>query len=244
MRSVLAADLDREQSLGAMRHAFRASKIARRTYVEMDAGVVQALLQKRYYDPSHGQFLTEDPVFWGGRQNLNNPQGLNAYSYANDNPITGKDPDGLASSNSGQIIGLIQQAIAAIQQMISILSVGGGGTTYIGDIYVRFTDKSRNIFSDLIVSRNVDGKNLILYRVTKDGFFRFGEQEFGFDEKEFGGFLGYVTPLIGNDFFVVEYLGADKTKSSDPLIVYWDSDSKQFRVTLNESKDCFGYPKS
>jgi RHS repeat-associated protein len=49
-------------------------------------------LQARYYDSSRGQFLSEDPVFWGDpkEQNLQNPQSLNSYSYANDNPITGK----------------------------------------------------------------------------------------------------------------------------------------------------------
>ncbi len=56
-----------------------------------------------------------------------NPQSLNSYSYANDNPITGKDPDGLANSSTDQIVALIQQAIAAIQQIMSILSYGGGG---------------------------------------------------------------------------------------------------------------------
>jgi RHS repeat-associated protein len=53
-------------------------------------------LQARYYDGSKGQFLSEDPVFLGDpkQQVLTNPQSLNSYSYANDNPITNKDPDG------------------------------------------------------------------------------------------------------------------------------------------------------
>jgi RHS repeat-associated protein len=34
-------------------------------------------LNARYYSPSQGQFLTEDPVFWG-KQNLSNPQSLNS----------------------------------------------------------------------------------------------------------------------------------------------------------------------
>jgi RHS repeat-associated protein len=51
-------------------------------------------LQARYYDPSRAQFLSEDPVFWG-KQNISNPQSFNAYSYSNDNPVTGKDPNGL-----------------------------------------------------------------------------------------------------------------------------------------------------
>jgi RHS repeat-associated protein len=53
-------------------------------------------LQARYYDGSRGQFLTQDPIFLGDPkdQRLENPQSLNSYSYANDNPITGKDPSG------------------------------------------------------------------------------------------------------------------------------------------------------
>lgn len=59
-------------------------------------------LNARYYDSSRGQFLTEDPVFWGNPKNqtLANPQGLNSYSYSIDNPITGKDPSGLLRQQS------------------------------------------------------------------------------------------------------------------------------------------------
>ena len=43
-----------------------------------------------------GQFLSEDPVFLGNpsQQNLQDPQSLNAYSYAEDNPITKSDMNG------------------------------------------------------------------------------------------------------------------------------------------------------
>ena len=63
----------------------------------LDAGVVLALLQARYYDGSKGEFLSEDPVFLGDpkQQVLTDPQSLNSYSYANDNPITTSDPKGL-----------------------------------------------------------------------------------------------------------------------------------------------------
>ena len=110
------------------------------------------------------------------------------------------------------------------------------GSAYIGDVYVRYTDKRRNIFSDAIVSREENGKNIILYRLNKEGFFKFGEPDVSFNEKEFGGFLGYITPLMGNDFFVVQYLGADKTKISDLLVVYWDPNNKQFQATTTIPK--------
>lgn len=53
-------------------------------------------LNARYYSPTQGQFLTQDPVFLGDpkQQNLADPQSLNVYSYSEDNPITNKDPSG------------------------------------------------------------------------------------------------------------------------------------------------------
>jgi len=59
-------------------------------------------LQARYMDPSRGQFISQDPVFWevgltkDRKKILPNPQAANAYSYAEDNPIIKKDPDGRA----------------------------------------------------------------------------------------------------------------------------------------------------
>jgi RHS repeat-associated protein len=95
----MVAGLDREQSLEAMWHALRASKFAHRNYVEIDAGVVHAQLNARYYEAARGQFLSQDQVFLGDpkKQNLSDPQTLNSYSYASDNPITKKDPLGLAA---------------------------------------------------------------------------------------------------------------------------------------------------
>jgi RHS repeat-associated protein len=52
-------------------------------------------LNARYYNPTQGQFLSEDPVSWGA-QNIANPQSLNMYSYAQGNPIRLSDPMGLS----------------------------------------------------------------------------------------------------------------------------------------------------
>jgi RHS repeat-associated protein len=67
--------------------------VGARNFFKVDAGVVHALLQARYYDGSKGEFLSEDPVFLGDprQQVLTDPQSLNSYSYANDNPITKSD---------------------------------------------------------------------------------------------------------------------------------------------------------
>jgi RHS repeat-associated protein len=57
-------------------------------------------LNARYYEGPRGGFLSQDPVFWevgvtqDGMSVLSNPQLQNSYSYAGNNPIIGKDPNG------------------------------------------------------------------------------------------------------------------------------------------------------
>jgi RHS repeat-associated protein len=82
----------------------------------LDAGVVHALLQARYYDGSKGEFLSEDPVFLGNPadQDLTNPQSLNSYSYANDNPINRSDPSGLGAGPLGAASAVVLAAIVAV----------------------------------------------------------------------------------------------------------------------------------
>src|SRR5882762_6528151 len=53
--------------------------------------------QARYQNSSRGQFISQDPVFWR-KQNLADPQSLNSYGYASDNPISKSDPSGLLVS--------------------------------------------------------------------------------------------------------------------------------------------------
>jgi RHS repeat-associated protein len=70
--------------------------VGARNLFKVDAGVVHALMQARYQNSSRGQFISEDPVFLGDprSQMLTDPQSLNSFSYANDNPINKSDPTG------------------------------------------------------------------------------------------------------------------------------------------------------
>jgi RHS repeat-associated protein len=78
-----------------------------------------AYLNARYYDSSRGQFVSEDPVFLGTQQNLSDPQSLNSYSYANDNPISKSDPTGrLVGIDDIAEIGLAELAIPIIRAAI------------------------------------------------------------------------------------------------------------------------------
>lgn len=68
----------------------------RRGYIgEFEEGGNLSYLNARFYQSDRGQFLSQDPVFWSQKMNLQNPQSLNSYAYANGNPITLKDPTGL-----------------------------------------------------------------------------------------------------------------------------------------------------
>jgi RHS repeat-associated protein len=82
---------------GATRVSVSTSTNEKRKYIDQfsdDSGL--SYLNARYYNPTQGQFLSQDPMFWGDprQQNLLDPQSLNTYSYSDDNPITKKDPSG------------------------------------------------------------------------------------------------------------------------------------------------------
>jgi RHS repeat-associated protein len=84
-------------------------------------------LNSRYLSGKTGQFLSQDPSFLdigSGKmfeskyertlsQHLTNPQALNSYSYAHNNPITNKDPE-------GEILPLLALAWAIAEIGISI----------------------------------------------------------------------------------------------------------------------------
>ena len=78
-------------------------------------------LNARYYNPAQGQFITQDPVFWG-TQNLPNAKS-NPYSYANDNPITSKDPTG-----QSPLTDLYTKLIGALTQLCQALGGCGSGS--------------------------------------------------------------------------------------------------------------------
>jgi RHS repeat-associated protein len=115
MLSAFVVDLDHGRSLAAMWHALRASNFGYRNGVEIDAGIVHALLQARYQDPQRGQFISQDPTFLAlgnpdqlkqfSQQDqqtfLSDPQQLNSYSYARNNPISRKDPNGRSALTGG-----------------------------------------------------------------------------------------------------------------------------------------------
>ena len=63
---------------------------------EYDAETGLSYMQARYYNGSTGRFVSQDPVFLQASFDLADPQALNAYAYARNNPLIYIDPDGKA----------------------------------------------------------------------------------------------------------------------------------------------------
>jgi RHS repeat-associated protein len=108
----------------------------KRKYIgqEYDGATSLSYLNARYYNGSQGQFISQDPVFLGNpiAQDLKNPQSLNSYSYAGNNPVTYSDPTGkcaedgcvgeaiVAGAAIGFVGGFVQQAISdALNRQLS-----------------------------------------------------------------------------------------------------------------------------
>jgi len=84
-------------------------------HVTDDTGLVY--MKARYYDPNVGRFVSQDP----------SGNGANWFIYANDNPITNVDKDGMSATNIGKlltIIGTILIIMAAIIGFLAVPEVG------------------------------------------------------------------------------------------------------------------------
>jgi RHS repeat-associated protein len=82
---------------GSTRISSATSTNERRKYIgQFSDDSTLSYLNARYYSPTQGQFLGEDPALWGDpkAQLLMDPQSLNTYSYSEDNPIVREDPLG------------------------------------------------------------------------------------------------------------------------------------------------------
>jgi RHS repeat-associated protein len=92
-------------------------------------------LNARYYNPAQGQFLSEDPVFWG-KQNLADPQSFNIYSYANDNPISRSDPNGLATirGTASEVLSQLKSQLQSAAAFLASLSTSAGRTQFTNNV--------------------------------------------------------------------------------------------------------------
>jgi RHS repeat-associated protein len=105
---------------------------SRSTGKERDSESGNDYFEARYYSSAMGRFMSPD---WSAKEepvpyaNLNEPQSLNLYAYAGNNPLTRADADGHFweemgnSGNSGDMIPIPHRAI------VPIWLVWAGGAT-------------------------------------------------------------------------------------------------------------------
>lgn len=113
-----------------------------------DTAVQLSYLQQRYYDATRGQFMSQDPIFAGdpNRQNLGNPQSLNSYNYAENNPIIKSDPNGqfatlplaMVGAGIGGIGGFAAQYVSNVN---ADLEQGQGWRSLYGDVSWEKTER-------------------------------------------------------------------------------------------------------
>lgn len=102
-------------------------------------------MNARYQDSRVGRFMSQDPVFWQlSSVLLADPQQLNSYSYARNNPIIYKDPLGLYNIKTGavekgdtlsQIRGLINGLNGtsySVSQLAKLNNISNPDRIYIG----------------------------------------------------------------------------------------------------------------
>lgn len=95
------------------------------TGYEFDATTGLNYAGARYQTAKYGRFISEDPAFWTlSPEMLMDPQQMNSYSYARNNPIRNTDPTGM-SSNS--IVDNVKKALNTFAS--SVTSYLNGGNT-------------------------------------------------------------------------------------------------------------------
>ncbi|CDC18433.1 yD repeat protein [Eubacterium sp. CAG:274] len=105
-------------------------------YTDSESGFVY--LRNRYYDPSTGSFITEDPI----------KDGNNWYGYCAGNPVNGWDPSGLFGENTilSEQKNNSMRDVIKVQQVLSKQKLLDARYTY--GIYDEYTVKAVNLYKD------------------------------------------------------------------------------------------------
>ena len=90
---------------------------------EADADTGLVYMNARYYDPALGRFISPDTVI----PDPHNPQALNRYAYAYNNPISNIDPTGHVP-----VVAAVLAAVAAVGTEYFVVAVIGAAITTVG----------------------------------------------------------------------------------------------------------------
>lgn len=146
------------------------------TGYEFDATTGLNYAGARYQTPKYGRFISQDPVFWKlSPELLFDPQQMNSYSYARNNPIRNTDPKGL-SSNS--IVDNVKKALNTFVSSVKSM------------FHVEISQNNQ--------SKQPDNTNKAIYSITQiSSFSESGFSIVGFQGSNFTG-----DPVVASSNFV------------------------------------------
>jgi len=87
--------------------------------------------------------------------------------------------------------------------------------------------KLDDTFTALYIVKKVDGKDIILYKINRDGFFNTRGKEMEFAQQSF---YGYQFARIYEDHFIVHGLANNGKTISDDVTIEWNSAKALFEI--------------
>jgi RHS repeat-associated protein len=95
------AELNDYYPFGSLRFNEQASYSNRKKFTghEYDGSSGLSYMEARYQNGNQGRFISQDPAYLQVRFDLADPQSLNAYAYARNNPLVYLDPNGESFKN-------------------------------------------------------------------------------------------------------------------------------------------------
>jgi RHS repeat-associated protein len=150
---------------------------------EYDSATQLDYLNARYYDAKRGQFISADPlVRTNPEQLLTDPQQLNDYSYARNNPINASDPSGeltiiipgtkydpKAWSESGVMSSFVSSVNKTFNETHQT-SIINDRTVWSGEDTPKARGKAANYITDLIKNYNfANGEKLNIVGYSHGG---------------------------------------------------------------------------
>jgi len=107
-----------------------ANALASFTTKHRDADIGLYYFNARWYAPDLGRFITPDPLYlFHPEQGLQEPQRLNPYSYAENNPLRFVDPTGLGTL---EVLGTILVVVAIVVALVAVAVLTAGVGAAIG----------------------------------------------------------------------------------------------------------------
>ncbi len=118
-------------------------------------------MRARYYDPSIGRFLSEDPV-WG----------VNLYEYCKQNPILNIDPNGMLSEKSAKLINTITLFITPLKDLVTDFFKENVFKSIVNNLKLSATDKKYLIGLYDVSTKYLSEKEMEdLYMLSKQNSF-------------------------------------------------------------------------